>query len=124
MNIKCKSCPKREDCDSSSEGVTGDEVLAEQNQMLNLLLQFEQSICRTINFTLNGRGAGAQWIFFKVMSNKMRDIAKEIEPHLFEAPDSNFDWDSITSIEELSDDFNADSQDENPDWFNGDIKGV
>lgn len=125
MSEKCKSCPKREDCNILP---SEDESRSEQEQLLNLLSQFEQSICRTIDFTLNGRGAGLQWLFFKMMSNKFRDIAKQIEPYVIEIPDIDIDWDVITSIEQLADDYKDEqdkkSQDRDSDWFSGDIKGV
>lgn len=126
MNDRCKQCSKREDCSSLKETSTQEEMnLTEYNNTLNLLLQFEQSLIRTINFTLNGRNAGLQWIFFKIMSNKFRAIAKEIEPHLIGRPEADeIDWDAITSIDELSDEFHNDDSDNDESWFKGDIKGV
>lgn len=133
MAAKCKSCPKREDCDGlSSRDKRSPETLEEQNQMLNFLFDFEKSICRTIDFALNGRNAGLQYLFFKMMSNKFRDIAKSIEPHLVAAPDDDIDWDNITSIGQLSDEYNDKDrhdgddhdQDRHDDWFSGDIKKV
>lgn len=134
MRNKCKGCPKREDCPVKIESCTdsteadGDKLqqplsLEEYNNTLNLLLQFEQSICRTINFTLNGRNAGLQWIFYKIMSNKFAAIAKEIKQYLVDRPEADeIDWDTIKSIDELSDEFTDDDTDEG--WFKGDIKGV
>lgn len=122
-HLRCESCPKRENCNGLVESNS-----SEQELMLNMLLEFETSICKTIEFTMNGRNAALQWLFYKMMSNKFRDIAKQIEPYVKEVPEIDIDWDNLTSIEQLSDTY-SDSQDEKPDdempeWFNGDIEEV
>lgn len=110
--LRCKLCPKREDCPDETTPPTDEEI----NTAFRQLSMIEGIIDSYATRLMINKPPGLQWIFWNMLANKYRELADEFAKILpAEAVDGSVDdrISNITSINQLMNDASGDE----PEWF-------